>query len=64
MRHHIDLAARSSDEVSSSIVGVRETALATGAAASQVLNSATDLEGQAATLRPQVGDFVKRVRHG
>jgi methyl-accepting chemotaxis protein len=60
----IDLAARSSDEVSSSIVGVRETALATGAAASQVLNSASELEGQAATLRDQVGDFVRRVRNG
>jgi methyl-accepting chemotaxis protein len=60
----IDLAARSSDEVSSSIVGVRETALATGAAASQVLNSASELEGQAATLRDQVGDFLRRVRNG
>ena len=60
----IDLAARSSDEVSSNIVGVRETALATGAAASQVLNSATDLEGQASSLRDQVGEFLKRVRNG
>ncbi|MDN3646213.1 methyl-accepting chemotaxis protein [Pontixanthobacter aestiaquae] len=58
----IDLAARSSDEVSSSIIGVRETSLATGAAASQVLNSATELEGQAATLRNQVGDFLQKVR--
>ncbi|MXO89362.1 methyl-accepting chemotaxis protein [Altererythrobacter aquaemixtae] len=60
----IDLAARSSDEVSSSIVGVRETALATGAAASQVLTSATALEDQAATLRTQVGDFLRHVRAG
>ncbi|WP_245228456.1 methyl-accepting chemotaxis protein [Pontixanthobacter sp. CEM42] len=60
----IDLAARSSDEVSSSIVGVRETSLATGAAASQVLNSATELEDQAASLRNQVGDFLQKVRNG
>ena len=33
---------------------VRETALSTGAAASQVLNSATELERQATTLRSQV----------
>lgn len=59
----IDLAARSSDEVSTSITGVREASLATGAAASQVLNSATDLEGQAATLRNQVADFLNRVRN-
>ena len=59
----IDLAARSSDEVSASISGVREASLATGAAASQVLNSATDLEGQAATLSNQVSDFLTRVRN-
>lgn len=60
----IDLAARSSDEISFSIIGVRETALATGTAATQVLNSATNLEGQAASLRDQVGDFLRRVRAG
>lgn len=60
----IDLAARSSDDVSASIEGVRESSLATGAAASQVLGSATELEGQAATLRSQVGDFLKHVRAG
>ncbi len=58
----IDLAARSSGEVSASITKVRETALATGAAASQVLGSATDLEGQAATLRNQVDSFLRQVR--
>lgn len=58
----IDLAARSSDEVSASVSSVREASLATGAAASQVLNSATDLEGQAATLRNQVSDFLVGVR--
>lgn len=58
----IDLAARSSGEVSSGIGNVRESSLATGAAASQVLNSATDLEGQAATLRSQVDMFLQRIR--
>ncbi|WP_232844112.1 methyl-accepting chemotaxis protein [Allopontixanthobacter sediminis] len=59
----IDLAARSSGEVSSGIGSVRESSLATGAAASQVLNSATDLEGQAATLRSQVDMFLQRIRN-
>lgn len=58
----IDLAARGSSEVSSSIGNVRESSLATGAAASQVLNSATDLEDQAATLRKQVDMFLQRIR--
>ena len=58
----IDLAARSSGEVSSGIVNAKESSLATGAAASQVLNSATDLEGQAATLRKQVDMFLQRIR--
>lgn len=57
----IDLAARSSGEVSSNLGTVRESSLATGAAASQVLNSATDLEGQAETLRKQVAVFLKRI---
>ena len=58
----IDLAARSSDEVASNIVQVREASGSTGAAASQVLTSATELEGQAATLRLQVEDFLAHVR--
>jgi len=58
----IDLAARGSGEVSASIGNVRESSLATGAAASQVLNSATDLENQAATLRTQVDMFLQRIR--
>jgi methyl-accepting chemotaxis protein len=60
----IDLAARSSDEVASNIVQVREASSSTGAAASQVLNSATELEGQAATLRTKVGAFLAEVRAG
>ncbi|MXO57838.1 HAMP domain-containing protein [Altererythrobacter gangjinensis] len=60
----IDLAARSSSEVSDSISGVRETSLATGAAATQLLGSATELEDQAATLSHHVGDFLRQVRIG
>ena len=58
----IDLAARSSDEVAANIVQVREASTSTGAAASQVLTSATELEGQAASLRLQVDDFLRHVR--
>ena len=58
----IDLAARSTDEVTSNIVGVRETSLATGAAASQVLTSSTELEQQAVVLKAQVGEFLSHVR--
>ncbi|QKG72790.1 methyl-accepting chemotaxis protein [Erythrobacter mangrovi] len=58
----IDLAARSTDEVSGSIVKVRETSLATGAAAHQVLTSANELEAQAGTLQSQVVTFLRQVR--
>lgn len=58
----IDLAARATSEVSSNISQVRESSLATGAAASQVLNSAGELEIQAGTLRSQVGEFLRHVR--
>ena len=58
----IDLAARGSDEVSASILQVRDASLGTGAAASQVLNSATVLESQANTLRCKVDEFLNHVR--
>ncbi len=58
----IDLAARSADDVTSNIVHVRETSLATGAAASQVLTSSTELEQQAVTLKEQVDQFLTHVR--
>jgi methyl-accepting chemotaxis protein len=58
----IDLAARSTDDVSSNIVQVRETSLATGAAASQVLTSSTELEQQAVVLKAQVQEFLSHVR--
>lgn len=58
----IDLAARSADDVTSNIAEVRETSLATGAAASQVLTSATELEQQAVILKIQVEQFLQHVR--
>lgn len=60
----IDLAARSTDLVLGDVVGVRETALATGSAAAQVLSSASDLERQSSTLRDHVEQFLARVREG
>lgn len=64
LARNIDLAARSSDEVASKIEDVRKTSLATGSAATQVLDSATDLEVQATKMRDQVGAFLRRVRAG
>jgi methyl-accepting chemotaxis protein len=58
----IDLAARSTDDVTNNIVHVRETSLATGAAASQVLTSSTELEQQAVTLKSHVEEFLSHVR--
>ena len=58
----IDLAARGTERVSDHIEDVRELSLSTGAAASQVLSSATDLEEQAMTLSEQVDAFLKQVR--
>jgi methyl-accepting chemotaxis protein len=58
----IDLAARSTDDVTSNIEQVRETSLATGAAASQVLTSSTDLQDQAARLKGKVDQFLQHVR--
>lgn len=58
----IDLAARSADDVTSNIEQVRETSLATGAAASQVLSSSNELDQQATTLKTQVEEFLRHVR--
>jgi methyl-accepting chemotaxis protein len=60
----IDLAARGSEKVAGHVEAVRELSLSTGAAAAQVLSSATSLESQAATLRAQVQGFLSRVRAG
>ncbi|EAQ29088.1 methyl-accepting chemotaxis receptor/sensory transducer [Erythrobacter sp. NAP1] len=60
----IDLAARGTEQVSGHIKEVRELSISTGAAASQVLTSATALEQQAQTLRVQVDGFLAKVRVG
>ncbi len=62
LARNIDTAARGSGDVTANVVQVRETALATGATASQVLSSATDLKAQAASLRSQVDGFLRHVR--
>ena len=58
----IDLAARHSEEVGTHVRDVRENSLRTGAAASQVLNSASELEQQASTLRAHVDAFLVKIR--
>ena len=58
----IDLAARNTEDVSTNITQLRETSLANGAAASQVLSSSTELEQQASVLKEQVQDFLSHVR--
>jgi methyl-accepting chemotaxis protein len=58
----IDLAARNTEDVSGNIGQLRETSLATGAAASQVLTSSTELEQQAGVLKSQVQEFLSHVR--
>ncbi|QUL36720.1 methyl-accepting chemotaxis protein [Erythrobacter sp. JK5] len=60
----IDLAARGTERVAGHLDDVRELSLSTGAAASQVLTSANDLEQQASTLRAQVDRFLAKIRTG
>ena len=60
----IDLAARGSEKVAAHIDDVRQLSLSTGAAASQVLLSANELEAQASHLSDQVRGFLSRVRGG
>lgn len=60
----IDIAATSTDKVSVHIAELRDLSLTTGAAASQVLSSATDLEVQAKTLSAQADAFLRSVRTG
>ena len=61
LARNIDLAARNSDTVAGSISQAHETALATGAAANQVLNSANNLEDQAASLRRASNSFLTQI---
>jgi methyl-accepting chemotaxis protein len=60
----IDLAARGTEKVAGHIDDVRQLSLSTGAAASQVLASANELEAQAAHLGDQVRGFLRTVRAG
>ncbi len=60
----IDLAARGTEKVSNHIEDVRQLSLSTGAAASQVLSSANELETQASHLGDQVRGFLRTVRTG
>jgi methyl-accepting chemotaxis protein len=60
----IDLAARGTEKVAGHIDDVRQLSLSTGAAASQVLSSANELEAQAAHLGAQVHGFLHTVRAG
>jgi methyl-accepting chemotaxis protein len=58
----IDLAARGTEKVAGHIDDVRQLSLSTGAAATQVLSSANELEAQAAHLGEQVRGFLSQVR--
>ncbi|WPZ03810.1 methyl-accepting chemotaxis protein [Blastomonas marina] len=58
----IDVAARSTDEASRHVSEVRDASIATGTASDQVLASATELEGQAATLKRQLIAFLGNTR--
>jgi len=60
----IDMAARGTERVAGHLDDVRGLSLSTGAAANQVLNSANELELQAATLNDQVAAFLTSVRTG
>ena len=58
----IDAAARNTEAVSGDMDEVSRMAVATGAAASQVLTGCTSLEQQAEVLRAQVAEFLNHVR--
>lgn len=59
---NVQEAAQGTGEVSSNIVGVNAAAGETGTAATQVLASAEQLSGQAATLRGDVDRFLANIR--
>jgi methyl-accepting chemotaxis protein len=59
---NVQQASQGTSEVSSHILGVTRAAGETGAAASQVLSSATDLSRQAEQLRTEVDKFLATVR--
>lgn len=60
--HSIDLAARSTEAVNENVLLVSTMSAETGATATQVVTSASQLEKQAELLRIQVGEFLSHVR--
>ncbi|QDM23234.1 HAMP domain-containing protein [Tardiphaga sp. vice352] len=58
----IQSVAAGASEISHNIGGVTASAEATGAAASQVLSSARELDSQSGMLRAAVSDFLSKVR--
>ena len=59
---NVEQASAGTQEVSSNIVAVNEAANATGAAATQIRNSATELSQQSEVLRGEVHKFLTQVR--
>jgi methyl-accepting chemotaxis protein len=59
---NIQSVAAGSSEISSHIGGVTSAASATGAAASEVLSSARELDNQSGMLRRAVDEFLSKVR--
>jgi methyl-accepting chemotaxis protein len=55
-------AAKGTEEVSSTIVGVNEASTTTGAAATQILGAASELSRQAEELNGEVGTFIAEVK--
>ena len=55
-------AARGTEEVSSTILGVTEASATTGAAATQILSAASELARQAEDLHGEVGTFIAGVQ--
>ena len=61
---NVQHAAHGTQQVSSTIIGVTEAATITGAAASQVLSSAGDLQRNSERLSQELTGFLARVRAG
>lgn len=62
LARNIDMAARSTGDISAKLSRMRDAATASGAAANQTLGSANDLEKQASTLTARSNDFLAKVR--
>ncbi|MFZ5738663.1 MAG: methyl-accepting chemotaxis protein [Pseudomonadota bacterium] len=60
--HNVAEAARSTTEVSGNITGVNEAARETGVAATQVVDSASELSRSGEALKTQVETFLREVR--